>query len=248
VRQLELADEINEIVNALFAQLVTQVLSAGLGGSSGVSGSGTSDLNSYVNKINNDVNITNNDLASLKAKLILQVENAITQTVPYRTNKEASLNLYISAKSKYETGRACYASKLAQAQAQQTANPIFSQGSGDHQSIIYYQSKIAEIDSIISTQITPTANILLDGVKEADSRMQILNDIKTAANNARTLNDINIPSQKFSELVQTSRLTGPQDVQESKDELSATQSKVNPLINDANRKLQECQLNQQVWY
>ena len=51
LRELEIADEINEIVNALFAQLVTQVLQKGLSGVSSKDASGSSYLDSTIKDV-----------------------------------------------------------------------------------------------------------------------------------------------------------------------------------------------------
>lgn len=224
VDQLNLADSINEIVGALFSQLVTQVMSAGLGG---VSGDGPSDSGSYLNQIRDEINGSSEQINSIGSKLISQVDAILKPTLEYRANKSASLNLFINVKKDYEAVQVCY----AEGTASQVRNPR------------NYQSLIDQITSIITNQINPVAAQLLAGAQEADARVATLQSIRTAASTARTLNDLNTPSQQLSNLIQGGGLTSEKDILDSKKEYTETQTKVAEFQQDAQRKLQQCRVD-----
>mgnify|MGYP000956284595 CR=1 FL=1 len=226
--QLNLADSINEIVGALFTQLVSQILTKGLGA---VSGNGPSDSNSYINQIRNEVGGTSQQVNSIGRNLINQVDGALKPALEYQANKDASLALFTTVRGDYETAKACYAQKIVTAQS----NQGFWQ-----QNISRYQAEIAEIDSIIKNQIDPLAAKLVEGAKEADDRIATLEEIKEAAGIAKTLNDLNIPSQKFTALIQSGSMIGENEVADSKKEYDQTKKDVAKFQQDAKRKLQEC--------
>lgn len=230
--QLNLADSINEIVNALFAQLVTQVMSVGL---STVSGSGPSDSGSYINQIRNQINGSSEQVNSIGSKLINQVDIALGKTLEYQANKNSTLNLFVNVKSNYEAVKACYAQKIVSAQSGIQFNA--------HVRMQEYQSKIAEMDSIITTNINPAAQKLIAGAQEADDRVATLQSIKTAASTAQTLNDLNTPSQQMASMVSENRLTTEKDLADSKKEYEDTKKQVAKFEQDAQKELRQCQFS-----
>jgi hypothetical protein len=232
--QLNLADSINEIVGALFTQLVSQVLTKGL---SAVSGNGPSDSNSYINQIRNESNGTSEQVNSIGSKLIAQVDAVMKDSLEYQANKDASLNLYISVKTDYEAAKACYLQKLNNVQHV----PGQTQSS-NQANLISYQSEINDIDGILN-RINPVAQKLLASAQEADSRVATLQSIKNAAMTAQTLNDLNIPSQQLSALIQSGHLIGEKEVAASKAEYEEIKGQFAKFEQDAKRKLQQCQVS-----
>ena len=220
LHELQLADELNEIVNALFAQLITQILSKGLGA---VSGSGPSDSSSYIYEIQNEGNGSIDQLNSIRIDLIKNLSTYLDYTLQYKENKDMSLNTVLDVKNAYESAKACYVSKM-------TTNPSM------------IQSKIDEINSIISTNISPQATKLLGEAQDADKKYQTLLKIRNQANAARTVNEIREPSQEYSRMIQSRDLVSAKDIVDSQQELNAVKESMTPLKQDALRKSQDCQL------
>ncbi len=234
---LNLADEINEIVDALFAQLVTQVLQAGLGG---VSGNGAGDSSSYISQIQAEANTKNaggtigesqnTQVQSMKNTLLQNMDSYISNANEYKTHKEASLNTLIATKIKYEAVKTCYAVKIA-------SNPSFSTATKQQA-----ENKISQIENKIAVEIGPLASTLLISSQGANARLKEVADLKTSITTASTINDLNIPSQKLALLVQNRSLTTPTEITASQEEYSSIVNKMQPLNAEAGILMQECQI------
>lgn len=229
VRQLELADEFGEIVNALFAQLVKQVLEGGLSGVSSRS-SGPSYLDSTIS----DLNEANSpQVQAIKTELLKNLDSYKKDTLEYKQYRDDALTAMLEAKNAYDSVKACYVEKL---NAPETGlrNDI------DRRETI--ESRIAEIDTIISTSIAGKALNLLTLAQEADERVKKLESMQASVNAAKTLNDLNGPSLEYSGMIQARTLITPIDLQNAKSDLSDVRSSTNSLKQDAMRKMQACQI------
>jgi hypothetical protein len=227
LRELEIADEINEIVNALFAQLVTQVLQKGLAGVSSRDSSGTSYLNQTISDINAE---SNPQVQGIKNELIKNVDAFKKNVVEYKANREAALEVMLGVRRNYDYALSCFDQKL---------NDTSNRYASDRQTI---ERNIAEINATVISQVSSKATNLLLLLQDAETKLKTLQEIQDRANAARTLNDLNAPSQKYSELLQSRGLTTPQDIQKSKEDLDAVKVEAAPLKADAERKLQICQI------
>jgi hypothetical protein len=235
LRELELADEINEIVNALFAQLVTQVLQKGL---SGVSGSGSGDNSSYINQIQKEANDSkiNDQLLPIKTELLKNIETYIQNTVQFRDWKNKSFDLFSNVTKTYESAKACYATKMADPNLQLS----ITQKTAAQGMIDYISGIQNEIRPEIGKSISQKTTELLDKAKLADDRLNKLNEIKTKANSATTVNEINEPSRLYGEMLQNQSLTSAKDIVEAQQEYDTLINFANPFQQDANRRVQEC--------
>jgi len=227
LHELQIADEINEVVNALFAQLVTQVLQKGLSGVSSVNSSGSSYLDQTVADLNAE---SNPQMIKIRDELVKNVDVYKKNTEEYRNNRETALNVMIDTRRSYDSALACFEQKLQDSSTRYAS---------DKQTI---ERNIAEINATIINQVSSKATNLLLLLQEAENRLKTLQDIQDRANTARTLNDLNIPSQRYSELLQSRGLTTAQDIQKSKEDLDTTNTEAAPLKQDALRKLQTCQI------
>ncbi len=229
LHELQLADELNEIVNALFAQLVTQVLTKGL---SSVSGSGPSDSSSYVNQIQNEANASNaSQLDSIRNEFIQSVQTYVTNTTQYKSYKDQSLNLILDVKNSYESAKACYSAKITASTTPLTPSQV-SQA----------QSKIAEITSIENTTVAPAAATILYGATDADHKLKTLTGFQDQARAAKTVNDLNAASQQYTQMVRDGSLVKANDIVAAQEELDQIRQNVAPMKQDALRKSQECQV------
>ncbi|MDO8430478.1 MAG: hypothetical protein Q7S72_00600, partial [Candidatus Taylorbacteria bacterium] len=217
--------EINEIVNALFAQLVTQVLQKGLGAVSSKGSDGKSYLDKTITELNSEANP---QLQSTKAELLKNTGMYKKNTLEYKKYRDEALAIMLSIKNGYDSAKACYVTK-------QTSQPRNRNSQNA-------QAAILEIDSILSTKVTAKTLNLFTAAKEADDRLKVLQDIENAANAAKTLNDLNAPSQKYSQMIQGRELITVIDIQKAKEELELIKTESYDLQQDALRKVQACQI------
>ncbi len=230
LRELELADEFNEIVNALFAQLATQVLQKGLAGASSKGSNGKSYLDETVAEFNSQ---NNTQLQSVKTELAKNIETGKKSVTEYRGYVNDSLNLMISAKDNLDMAKSCYETKIINLNTttRSTNNSLIQQA----------QFAIAEIESLLKTRVTPKTTDLLAKALEADKKLKTLTDLEKAID-GKTLNDLNTPVSNYSAIVQNGGLVNAVDIQKAKDELTTVKSESSDLIQSSARMKQMCQI------
>jgi hypothetical protein len=212
VRELELADEFNEIINALFAQLVTTVLTGGL---AGASGNGPSDSGAYLNQLQQEVDTR--DMGATRDRLIKDIDLYLKNAQGHRFNKAQSLAAVMAVKDLYNQVKACYI-----------------QG-GD-------TASASSIDQYVVINITPVFNKLAGEMATLDQGIAELTSIKALAQNATTSQTLSEPSNRFGTLLQSQSLVSAGDVIISKEEISTIKNQMQPFTNDAQQKLRICQL------
>jgi hypothetical protein len=230
LRELELADEINEVVNALFAQLVNTVLQKGLGA---VSGSGPGDSTSYISQIQAEAQAANNtgNVVEMRASMLSSMDTYVQNTTQYKANKDASLRAVIDAQHGYEAVQACYATKI------ESTNPELREADKNEA-----RERIGNIESLIVSKVAPIAAKQKSGADEAAARLKTLTDIRAAVNVAQTINDLNKPSQEYSLLAQQQRLTNAKDIVDSSQEVEDVSAQTSVMIEEAGRMMNDCEL------
>jgi hypothetical protein len=225
LKELQLVDSINEIVNALAAQMINTVLQGGL---RAITGTGPSDSTAYINKVQAEAKAgTPEQVNVIKNDFLQNISSYIQNALQFKTNRDSALDLMIGpngVKTKYDAARQCYVNKMA---------------SSNNNS--YFQQKINEIDNKVDSDVTPLATSLLDKARIADDRYSTMVSLRDRATAATTINDINGPSNEYSKMLQEQSLVTPQDVLTSQNELSSTKSAIQTLQTDADFKLKECQ-------
>ncbi len=227
LRELEIADEINEVVNALFAQLITQVLQKGLSGVSSKDESGSSYLDRTIADTQAEANP---QVQNIKSELTRNLATYKANTTEYRQYRNEALNLMLDVKNTYDAAKACYNTKI-------NSNPPLIKP----YNIGVAQSRITDIDNILTSSIALKTVNLLTLAQNADASLKTLQEIEDKANAAQTLNDLNTPSQLYSQLLSSRSLITAVDIQKAKADLEAVKIESAGLKNDANRKVQECQ-------
>lgn len=227
LRELEIADEINEVVNALFAQLITQVLQKGLSGVSSKDESGSSYLDRTIADTQAEASP---QVQNIKNELTKNLATYKANATEYRQYRNEALNLMLDVKNTYDSAKACYNTKI-------NSNPPLIKP----YNIGVAQSRITDIDNILTSSIALKTVNLLTLAQNADANLKTLQEIEDKANAAQTLNDLNTPSQLYSQLLSSRSLITAVDIQKAKADLEAVRIESAGLKNDANRKVQECQ-------
>lgn len=227
LRELEIADEINEVVNALFAQLITQVLQKGLSGVSSKDESGSSYLDRTIADTQAEASP---QVQNIKNELTKNLATYKANATEYRQYRNDALNLMLDVKNTYDSAKACYNAKI-------NSNPPLIKP----YNIGVAQSRITDIDNILTSSIALKTVNLLTLAQNADANLKTLQEIEDKANAAQTLNDLNTPSQLYSQLLSSRSLITAVDIQKAKADLEAVRIESAGLKNDANRKVQECQ-------
>ncbi|MEK9184923.1 MAG: hypothetical protein AAB866_02030, partial [Patescibacteria group bacterium] len=224
VRQLELADEFNEIVNALFAQLVKTVITSAAG-LKGTSGSGSFDSTSYINKVSNQQSPEDiQALQNIKNESIKGIDDSIKEETTYKQNKDASLTSVLKVKTILTNVQSCYQQKTP-------VSPLA-------------QSRITEISDIIIQSINPVAEPLIRDITASNNNLIKLNDAKNAITNAKTINDTITPTSDYQKIIQNQVLHDTIAVVNSGVEKDDIIAKMATLESQANVKAQQCQVFQ----
>ena len=225
IRKLELADEIGEIVDALFAQVATQILQGGLASVSKKDSSGSSALGRATADLKGD------DAAfkAAKKEILTGIKIYIKDTITLKGWKDQSKAVVDGIKDKYEATRLCYATKIASSTPPLTASQI-----------AIGQTRIQEIDSKLTLDLAPIAAPILTSAAEASSSLQHLLDIERQANAAETLDEIDEPSTQYGYLIQSRVLVTAKDIGDAKKEVEDTKKDTSSLKTDAERRLTEC--------
>ena len=183
IRQLELADDINEIVNALFAQMVKQVLIGGL--SSLSSGGGSGGSQSYTQRLQSEQESqASSQFNSTKSNFITALGRVSDTEKRLRDVQLDSINKINSAKSAYEEVMACYESNKVK----------YPKNAGVAQQAIDY------IKDIININILPASAPILPTLKKTEDTITSLDKIMTQINKSATINDLIEPSNTFNQI------------------------------------------------
>lgn len=212
VRQLELADELGEIVNALFAQLVVKVLQGGLAGSTKPDSEGTS----YLNRVRNEASGDAATIASAKTQILGKIDTYITRSETLETKRERAYNIISRVKDKFDNARACYVQKSPDSE------------------------KIAEIDNQVSLNVAPIATRLAASLQEATDKLELLRSIKANVKTATTLEEIMLPSNQYSALINGNQLASATEIGDADKDIAETRELAAPLEDDAQRFLNQC--------
>lgn len=226
VEKLGVADEIGEIVNALFAQLATQVLQQGL---SGVSSKGSSGK-SYLDSVSASLNDENNpQISSARNEVLKNVDKEIEKTGRYLKNREEAYRTVLNIKAVYDSAKACYLSKINDSVPPLSATNLATAN-----------SRIAAIDAELTSSSFGSSytKVTLD-YQTANDKYNRLVLIKTNAVAAKTLMEINKIAQEFGVLIRD--LISEKNIQDALDETTKIKADTQMTASKANTSVLECQ-------
>ncbi|MES3031446.1 MAG: hypothetical protein V4697_03480 [Patescibacteria group bacterium] len=224
IRKLELADEIGEIVDALFANVATQILQGGLAGVSRKDSTGSS----YLGRVTAD--IKGDESVKVAQKEILNgVDKYIKDTTDYKKWKDESKAIVLDMKNVYDATRACYTTRIASSTPPLSASQV-----------AFAQTKIQELEAYLSTNVAPVATPILTSAQEADAKLATLLDIKQKATDAQTYDEILGPSSQYGQMIQSRTLITTLDIKDAREEVKDVRRDVAPLKTDATARLAAC--------
>ncbi len=192
VDQLNLADEINEIIGALFAQLAKTVLTKGL---SAASGNSDNSLETVTQQLRKEVG---KEFAPQRQKLIDAVNRYLQPTGTFGSFRDQSLAVILAEKSKFDSALACFNTEVAKVPPPLNVSQI--------------EGYIDEITNFITTQINPEISRLENRVEGADSKYEKLLKIRSDAQNAKNMIELQAPAQAYASMISNRELVDTQDV------------------------------------
>ncbi|MCW9054945.1 MAG: hypothetical protein OQJ98_03145 [Candidatus Pacebacteria bacterium] len=228
-RQLELADEINEIIGALLGQLAQQTLGGLQGGLRGLSSSSYSRP-SYVDQL-----VSQSDTgarADFKSYAVSTVEGAIATEQSYISEKRVSLERLNNSESLLESLQACYTGKLST-----TFSPTLT--TEERQTAL---NAIASASSTITGSITPLQNLIESEIHQAETTISKLLIIKENLLAASSRTGVErIIADELDPLVRAGEIRDNQDfliAQQQKEDLKEITDSINQ---STNTKLGACE-------
>jgi hypothetical protein len=224
VRELELADEFNEIINALFAQLVQKVL---VGGLKGVSGTGASDTEGIAQQLQQEQAFNYEQLQASRSNILDTIDTFITDAWKYRDAKNESLKYVSGLRIKFVDVKTCYNTALQGSSRRLTQNAI-SRG----------LDKIKDMDAIIEGQLVPKITTLTLDVRSIERNISDLSRIKATAEEANQVGDIQKAATEYNNLIPSISLYKVK-ANEATDEYNSYTDSNNGTMRDLERRARD---------
>ena len=204
--RLNLTNSINQIVSALFSQLITRVLSGGLHSSSQTSSSGSTP--SYVSQLTNDKQLQDNFI-SLRQQVVSDFKNSAASMKQASDYRNQALATVVTIQDNYIAARACLSNKIGLG--------------GNSGNVSYLQSQLTAINNAISVNVTPQVlkyQTLADQASSAITQIDVmaydLEQTKSAA-------DLTSMSATYTNNL-SSQTTVATDIQAAKSDLAAAET------------------------
>ncbi len=153
VRELELADDINAVINALMNKMITTMMSSGLSGLSGSAGGENAYTQEVINEINSEQAMDN-----VATDLKSTINTSILKIPLYNNQYQQATQIITASKNRYTAVKTCL-----------TVKPYAYIPNGG----------IVEIDGILSYDVEPLLEKLNAKYKEGLNDKQILENMIT---------------------------------------------------------------------
>lgn len=215
VTELELANNINAIINALMTKMVSTMLTKGLGSLS----SGSSGNPAYTQEVITEIN-SSQAMESSASELRSTISTARDQVAKYIDPYKQSIDLLNDSKSRLMSARQCLTAKYPSDYTRSKTASI--------------DSSVAEIDSLLGKLQEKYELGLADKKK--------LDDMYKALNEKYTPEMIQIQADKYTEFLRGKGGFAPTKIDEADRALEDTRSKASEFNAEAYRLLMECSL------
>jgi len=229
IRQLELADEFNEIVSALIGQLVTQVLGAtGLGGVSSPSYSGG---RSYIEMIGGDTGL-GGSYGYTKDRVLGVLESAEDVALQYKNVHEATIEAATAAENALNRAIAC----LEQASTDSQKEPASRQEA---------RNTVTSLNAYLQGFVFGTKNNALQSAARGDSALLLLANLyeRTMQIPDTDTADSLIPiTDEYQSLLGSGALPGNSDLASARSNEGSRQIELSRIAGEANGAYARCSL------
>lgn len=176
MRQMELADEIDEIVSALMAQLVKETLTSS-GGLLGTTEPGGDEGDSYIDDINQiDEQRTEEMREDVEEQVTAQFDAQRDVEDRYITEQEGMLSSAEEAKERFEEVVACYEKHLAH--DEQTEGGTNEGHLTDSQEATAH-SRIESAKNTIDSEIQPVIDSRSENISTATGTLAAIDDVES---------------------------------------------------------------------
>jgi len=226
VRQLELADEFNEIVNALMSQLVVRVFNSANNGLRGLS-EGSRGAPSYTSRllVTEDTTSIQNIIASSE----IEFGRVLNEELVYLTIKQTSLQSVEAVETQLLSLIVCYEGKLADNSLNLT---------NDEKAIALERRNSAS--STIETLIKPLKNILISDINTESAVIIKLDSLLTDIQKATNPIQLQVPTSKLESMKRQDILKGPY-VLAAEQERAVISNEMSALNTTTQTQIAECQ-------
>ena len=229
LRELELVDSINQIVNALAAQLITTVLHGGL---RSVTGTGPSDSSSYVNQIQYEAaDLLKGDLQNMRNEFIASVGKYINDTGQMKYYKDESLRLMSDIGKEYDKVRACYTAKINNAQP-----PL------NRAQIADVEARVQTLNQMYDSEVKPTADRALQESTSINTTYNNLIKMRDDSLKANTVNELSPLLTTFSQMVRGRNMVTSSDIVNAQRAHEDLRSTASSMKQKATQELHACQI------
>ncbi|MBU6426668.1 hypothetical protein KGQ27_00275 [Patescibacteria group bacterium] len=234
--QLNLANSINEVVGALFGQLVTKVLTGGLHTAS--SPGGSSGLPGAIYQLQQQSQ--NEQLASAKQSILSAANDYYSLASQYDQTYKQITDSITATKNQYSAAKTCFDGKVGST----TQTAFVNQAA-----LNYARGQMAAIDSAIATKVEPLETIYGVKMAAADQKVVAAKQLISDINSASTVDDINAISTRFNgsgasgsdnSTYVSSLYISQDDVQGSQTDLKTVQDALKPFADEAAKFQQSC--------
>ncbi|MEI6237980.1 MAG: hypothetical protein WCP15_00405 [bacterium] len=226
VRQLELADAFDEVINALVAQLMQKAITSGV---RALSGSGPGDKSSYfsgeganIEKLQNDAQLADN-----KSTTLGQIGGLINVESSYNDNYKYALSTAMTTLDSLNAVERCYVDKINSGLLSSSEVNIANQ-------------QITRADNVIKSEVSPELPSLNKKTTASDSNLKELAAIKLKIESATVISDISSALIDL-DILNSTLLHKAQDVTVSQTERARIEQKMVPVRAKASQMLIECQ-------
>jgi len=231
LRQLELADEFNEIINALAVQLIQQAVGGGGGlRSASARVGGRPSLTERLNTVIDSENIRN-----LRESLTSQINADIENENSFKTSKQASVDQLSSARQALGQLISCYQGKITNGVV-----GAFGRENLTGSEMAIAQGQINLASTTIVSRIEPDKARLLTDIQKASTAIGELSTIKGRVSSASTIQAIQDVSTAYQAISNGGSLHRIDETIEAQGELTRVSGEMATLFQETSRKVEEC--------
>jgi hypothetical protein len=230
--ELELANDINAVINAAFSQLIMIALNKGLAAITNDDANGGPSLASQINNLQSQQN--QQQFAGLQSTLINSAATMIPFADRTKAARDQSLALELTTKNILQAGVACYTTASA------ALDPVVLGQVVYDSTLASYNYQIAQLQNIIAVKITPIDQTILAQDTAATQSAQYVYDIQAKAQSATTTEGLGVPNQEFLALAQSNGIPDDYNATKAEQDLTALHTTLDPVLNDAQNRLQSC--------